>query len=102
MDTPTTALEPRDVAYFQRGARENPRFWSRLGGQPDLAGKKVLDLGCGHGSLCIDMAKAGAARVVGVDLNERLIRFAQQNLHQNYPELADCVEFHCIDIADLP
>jgi 2-polyprenyl-3-methyl-5-hydroxy-6-metoxy-1,4-benzoquinol methylase len=31
-----------------------------------------------------------------------LIRFAQQNLHQNYPELADCVEFHCIDIADLP
>jgi len=102
MDTPTTALEPRDVAYFQRGAWENPRFWSRLGGQPDLAGKTALDLGCGHGSLCIDMAKAGAARVVGVDLNERLIRFAQQNLQRNYPELADRVEFHCIDIADLP
>ena len=50
----------------------------------------------------IDMAKAGAARVVGVDLNERLIRFAQQNLQRNYPELADRVEFHCIDIADLP
>lgn len=42
MDTPTTALEPRDVAYFQRGAWENPRFWSRLGGQPDLAGKQSL------------------------------------------------------------
>lgn len=98
---PVDALEPRDVAYFQRGAWENPRFWNRLGGQPKLHGKKVLDLGCGHGSLCIDMAKAGATRVVGVDLNERLIRFAQQNLHQNYPELADRVEFYCLDIAAL-
>ncbi|RMH09470.1 MAG: class I SAM-dependent methyltransferase [Armatimonadetes bacterium] len=98
---PINALELRDVEYFKRGAWENPRFWNRLGGQPDLHGKKVLDLGCGHGSLCIDMAKAGATRVVGVDLNERLIRFAQQNLHQNYPELADRVLFYCIDIADL-
>ena len=42
MDTPTTALEPRDVAYFQRGAWENPRFWSRLSRQSDPAGKKAL------------------------------------------------------------
>ncbi len=95
------ALEPRDVEYFRRGAWENPRFWTRLGGQPDLQGKKVLDLGCGHGSLCIDMARAGAARVVGVDLNERLIQFAQRNLQLNYPDLADRVEFLCIDIAHL-
>lgn len=101
MDTQPSALEPRDVAYFQRGAWENPRFWTRLGGQPELTGKKVLDLGCGHGSLCIDMARAGAARVVGVDLNERLITFAQMNLQYKYPELADRVEFLCVDIADL-
>lgn len=94
-------LNPADVAYFQRGAWENPRFWNRLGGQPDLRGKKVLDLGCGHGSLCIDMAKAGAARVVGVDINERLIRFANANLQHNYPELADRVSFYCLDIAQL-
>ncbi|MDW8106433.1 MAG: methyltransferase domain-containing protein [Armatimonadota bacterium] len=95
------ALSPADLAYFQRGAWENPRFWSRLGGQPDLSGKKVLDLGCGHGSLCIDMARAGAARVVGVDINERLIRFANANLQRNFPELADRVAFYCLDIAQL-
>ncbi|MCS6920099.1 MAG: class I SAM-dependent methyltransferase [Fimbriimonadales bacterium] len=98
---PVAELAPHDVEYFKRGAWENPRFWSRLGGQPDLQGKRALDLGCGHGSLCIDMAKAGATRVVGVDLNERLIQFAQRNLQLNYPELADRVEFHCIDIAHL-
>ena len=98
---PVAELNPRDVAYFQRGAWENPRFWSRLGGQPNLQGKRVLDLGCGHGSLCIDMAKAGAAYVVGVDLNPQLIHFAQLNLQRNYPELADRVAFHCIDIANL-
>jgi len=42
MDTQPTALEPHDVAYFQRGAWENPRFWNRLGGQADLTGKKAL------------------------------------------------------------
>lgn len=98
---PVAELAPEDVAYFQRGTWENPRFWNRLGGQPDLQGKKVLDLGCGHGRLCINMAQAGAARVVGVDLNERLIRFAQQNLQLNYPELAERVAFYCINIAHL-
>lgn len=98
----TQPLDPKDVEYFGRGRWENPRFWSRLGGQPDLRGKKVLDLGCGHGSLCIDMAKAGAERVVGVDLNARLIEFAQRNLELNYPDLAAKVAFYCIDIADLP
>lgn len=30
--------------YFKRGEWENPRFWSRLGGQPDLQGKTCLML----------------------------------------------------------
>lgn len=95
-------LDPADVEYFGRGKWENPRFWNRLGGQPDLKGKKVLDLGCGHGSLCVDMAKAGAARVVGIDLNPRLIEFAKRNLEINYPDLMGRVEFHLIDIAEFP
>ncbi|CUU11272.1 MAG: class I SAM-dependent methyltransferase [Fimbriimonadales bacterium] len=97
-----TTLNPADVEYFGRGKWENPRFWNRLGGQPDLRGKKVLDLGCGHGSLCVDMAKAGAARVVGIDLNPRLIEFAKRNLEINYPELLGRVEFYLVDIAEFP
>jgi hypothetical protein len=42
MDTQPTALEPHDVVYFQRGAWENPRFWSRLSRQSDPAGKRAL------------------------------------------------------------
>lgn len=95
-------LNPADVEYFGRGRWENPRFWNRLGGQPDLRGKKVLDLGCGHGSLCVDMAKAGAERVIGVDLNPRLIEFAERNLEINYPDLVRRVEFHLIEIEKFP
>ncbi|MER3402147.1 MAG: class I SAM-dependent methyltransferase [Armatimonadota bacterium] len=95
-------LNPADMDYFGRGKWENPRFWNRLGGMPDLRGKKVLDLGCGHGSLCVDMAKAGATRVVGVDLDPRRIEFAQRNLERNFPDLLGRVEFHLIDIAQLP
>ena len=34
---------------------------------PDVAGKEVVDLGCGTGYFCAHLKKAGAARVVGVD-----------------------------------
>jgi SAM-dependent methyltransferase len=41
---------------------------------PDLLaqirGKRVLDYGCGWGAQSVAMAEAGAARVVGVDINE--------------------------------
>jgi 2-polyprenyl-3-methyl-5-hydroxy-6-metoxy-1,4-benzoquinol methylase len=97
----STHLSKADLDYFKRGEWKNPRFWNRFGGMPDLRGKKVLDLGCGHGSLCVDMAKAGATRVVGVDIDPHRITFAQRNLELNYPELVGRVEFHCIDIATL-
>jgi SAM-dependent methyltransferase len=95
-------LKAADIEYFQRGIHENPQFWSRFGGRPRLAGASVMDVGCGFGSLCIDMAKAGAARVVGLDIGERTIAFAQANLQQNYPELQDVVTFLQQDIEDHP
>ena len=45
---------------------------------PDVAGKAVLDLGCGFGCNCKDFAAAGATRVVGIDLSERMIEQAKQ------------------------
>ncbi|MCO6449431.1 MAG: class I SAM-dependent methyltransferase [Caldilineales bacterium] len=95
-------LDAADLAYFRRGISDNPRFWKRFGGLPDIAGARVLDVGCGHGSLCIYLAQNGASRVAGVDLNEGLINFAAANLTANFPEVAQQVEFFCLDLHDYP
>ena len=44
----------------------------------DVRGLAVLDYGCGAGSEVIEMAKAGAARVVGVDRQERLLEIGRE------------------------
>ena len=95
-------LNPSDLAYFRRGETENPRFWRRFGGQPDFRGASVLDVGCGHGSMSIYLAEQGASEVVGIDLNERLIDFANANLEENYPHFADRIAFLCLDLKDYP
>ena len=45
-----------------------------------LQGKDVLDFGCGGGSLALMVAELGARSVLGVDLDEKGIRTAQQRL----------------------
>lgn len=73
------AVAAADVEYFDRGRTENPLFWTCFGGRPDFTDRVVLDLGCVHGSLCLDIASAGARRVIGLDLNPALIEFATQH-----------------------
>lgn len=45
---------------------------------PVLAGKKVLDLGCGFGWHCRYAREQGAASVVGIDLSENMLRRARE------------------------
>ncbi len=45
---------------------------------PDFRGKRVLDLGCGYGWHCQYALEQGAARVVGVDLSERMLAVARE------------------------
>lgn len=45
---------------------------------PPLAGKKVLDLGCGYGWHCRFAAKQNAEAVLGIDQSERMIAEAQK------------------------
>ena len=45
---------------------------------PPLEGKNVLDLGCGYGWHCSFAAEQGAARVLGLDLSEKMIGEAQR------------------------
>ena len=40
----------------------------------ELQGKTVLDVGCGTGEVSIAAARAGAARVIGLDIAPRMIR----------------------------
>ncbi len=42
-----------------------------------VRGRSVLDFGCGAGFQCAALARAGAARVVGIDSNPRVLERAQ-------------------------
>src|SRR5436305_1722193 len=44
---------------------------------PDVADRRVLDLGCGLGQLAHHLAEKGAADVTGVDLSERMLTLAR-------------------------
>jgi 2-polyprenyl-3-methyl-5-hydroxy-6-metoxy-1,4-benzoquinol methylase len=44
---------------------------------PDVAGRRVLDLGCGAGQLAHHLATRGAADVVAVDVSERMLALAR-------------------------
>ena len=90
------------IKYFNKGQVDNPKYWQRIGGKPNFKDAVVIDLGCGHGSLCIDIALSGARRVIGLDLNSRLVNFANENLKLNYPQLVSAVEFRLQDIRETP
>lgn len=46
---------------------------------PDFAGKQVLDLGCGYGWHCEYAAAHDAAKVIGLDLSEKMLEIARQS-----------------------
>ena len=56
----------RGADYYEQSAL---RFIDRFDGHLDVRGKDVLDVGCGTGDAAAVFARAGAAHVVGVDLN---------------------------------
>ncbi|MFW9973194.1 MAG: class I SAM-dependent methyltransferase [Candidatus Odinarchaeota archaeon] len=79
---------------------QNPRFLSNFHNL-SFNGFEVLDLGCGHGALTIDIAERGAKNVVGIDLNKTLIEFANKNLITNYFPLRENVKFVKANLRDL-
>jgi SAM-dependent methyltransferase len=44
-----------------------------------IAGKTIIDFGCGHGTEAIEMAQRGGKRVIGIDIREEVLRTARQN-----------------------
>lgn len=44
----------------------------------NLSGKRVLDVGCGYGGLCVALAKRNA-RPIGIDTSAKLVAYAEAN-----------------------
>jgi len=64
---------PRSVAGLE-GAPEWPALRALL---PDLTGLRVLDLGCGYGWFCRFAREQGAAKVLGLDVSEKMLERAR-------------------------
>lgn len=56
------------------GAPEWPTLRTML---PDLAGKRVVDLGCGFGWFCRFAREAGAAEILGIDVSANMLARAR-------------------------
>ena len=74
----------------------NPLRLAWIERKTSLAGKTVLDVGCGGGILTEAMARAGA-RVKGIDLARKALRVAE--LHRLESRLA--VEYEAVSAEDL-
>jgi 2-polyprenyl-6-hydroxyphenyl methylase/3-demethylubiquinone-9 3-methyltransferase len=61
-----------------------------------LAGKRVLDIGCGGGILAEAMARCGA-RVTGIDLAEKPLNVARLHLHESQLE----IDYRSVSAEDL-
>lgn len=87
------------AAYFEiQAQRSNAEFWRRFGRRPDFRGKQVLDFGCGHGALSLEMAAEGA-RVLGIDLDAERIGWARE--HVTGRHVSGGLEFRAVDITLL-
>ena len=85
---------------------EMPALFSML---PDLHGKTVLDLGCGFGEHCMYFVKQGAAKVVGVDISEKMLKVARKEnqapnivyLHMAMEDISEISEYFDFVVSSL-
>lgn len=92
----TVNVDPAEIAKFSELAHRwwdptsefrplheiNPLRLDFIDERAGLAGKAVLDVGCGGGILAEAMAERGA-RVTGIDLGERPLKVAQLHLYES-------------------
>jgi SAM-dependent methyltransferase len=67
-ERPSTAYKDRSKIEALFG----PAIWA------DLAGRVVIDFGCGTGQDAIEIASRGARRVIGIDIRERVLAQARR------------------------
>jgi 2-polyprenyl-3-methyl-5-hydroxy-6-metoxy-1,4-benzoquinol methylase len=67
---------------------------------PRVAGARVLEIGCGGGALALDLARHGAAHVVGIDISPEVIQLATAKARTE--GLADRTDFIAGAIESSP
>lgn len=82
---------PRSVEGLS-AAGEWPQLQRLL---PPLAGKRVLDIGCGYGWHCRYAAEQGAASVLGVDISQKMLAEARSQT------TSPAIQYQCLPIEDL-
>jgi predicted TPR repeat methyltransferase len=91
-------VDPHQAYFDDQLHRSVPEFWRRMGGHPDCAGRRVLDLGCGHGAMSLDLATEGA-HVLGLDLNDELVDWARAHVQPR--PVAGSLRFLYQDVRSL-
>lgn len=66
---------------------------------PSVKGKKVLEIGCGLGTVTINFARAGAKKVTAVDLSERSLELAKKRAEVY--GFSDQIEFYQANAEEL-
>jgi len=74
----------------------NPLRLNYIDSRASLAGKQVLDVGCGGGILSESMAQRGA-QVLGIDLAEKSLQIAQLHALETNVQL----EYRCVAVEAL-
>lgn len=79
------------------GARSSQRLAQLCHIQPD---SHILEVGCGTGLTSCWLAEKTGCRVLGVDLSERMVEWAQRRAERKH--LGDRVQFRLADAQELP
>jgi SAM-dependent methyltransferase len=81
---------------------ESAEEFLRRMGDLQVAGRTVLDVGCGGGELAVLMARRGAAGVLGVDIDAASIRLADEQARREAPDVDGRVRFAAIErLSDI-
>ncbi|MBV8381435.1 MAG: class I SAM-dependent methyltransferase [Planctomycetaceae bacterium] len=78
-------------------------FWAGFGegSGPSFEGLSVLEIGCGGGWRCVDVAAKGAKRVLGIDPYSILIERAKESLANDHTDFSRIIEYRCCRISDV-
>ncbi|MBZ0165771.1 MAG: class I SAM-dependent methyltransferase [Candidatus Omnitrophica bacterium] len=94
-------LSAKDIAYFEHRQDKAREFVARFPGGINFRGKRVLDIGCGHGALSLHAANEGAAEVMGLDVSDKLLDMANELLQDRFTNYQPVVSFHLKTIEEL-